>query len=117
MAPPHLTAWTRIGSTLYLSGQLAFDAEGRIQDRDAGAQTTQTLQNIQATLETLGLSPSDIVKATVWLRDTADFPAFNDAYAAFFAEHRPARSTIISDLVLPQARVEIEVIAHDKRSS
>jgi 2-iminobutanoate/2-iminopropanoate deaminase len=117
MTPPHLAPWTRAGSTIYLSGQLAFGQAGRLQGDGVAEQTTQTLQNIRTILDTLGLAAVDIVKTTVWLRDRADFPAFNEAYAAFFGEHRPARSTVVSDLVLPEARVEIEVVAIDPQSA
>lgn len=116
MAPPHLSPWTKSGSTIYLSGQLAFDQAGQIESDDIAKQTVRTLQNITAVLETVGLLATDIVKATVWLRDSADFPAFNEAYAIFFGEHRPARSTLVSDLVLREARIEIEVVAIDSQS-
>lgn len=115
MGLPHLSPWTRSGSVIYLSGQLAFDQAGRIQGNDVVEQTVRTLQNVTAVLETIGLTATDIVKATVWLRDKLDFVAFNEAYAAFFGEHRPARSTLVSDLVLSEARIEIEVIAIDSR--
>lgn len=111
MAQPHLASWTRSGATVYLSGQLAFNQEGRLQGDDIAEQTAQTLRNIQAVLDSLGLTAADIVKTTVWLRDRADFMGFNEAYAAFFGESRPARTTIISALVVPEARVEIEAVA------
>jgi 2-iminobutanoate/2-iminopropanoate deaminase len=62
-------------------------------------------------LEGAGLGLQDIVKTTVWLRREADFAAFNDSYARFFGQIRPARSTVISALVHPAALVEIEAIA------
>jgi 2-iminobutanoate/2-iminopropanoate deaminase len=40
-----------------------------------------------------------------------DFGEFNEAYAAFLGEHRPARSTTRADLMLPSAKIEIEAIA------
>jgi 2-iminobutanoate/2-iminopropanoate deaminase len=53
----------------------------------------------------------DVVKVTIWLTDTADFGGFNSAYSEFFGDHRPARATVRSDLMLPGAKVEIEAIA------
>ena len=58
-----------------------------------------------------GLSLQDVVKVTIWLTDAADFGGFNAAYSDFFGDHRPARSTVRSDLMLPGANVEIEAIA------
>jgi 2-iminobutanoate/2-iminopropanoate deaminase len=52
-----------------------------------------------------------VVKVTIWLTDAADFGGFNAAYSEFFGEHRPARSTVRSDLMLPGAKVEIEAVA------
>jgi enamine deaminase RidA (YjgF/YER057c/UK114 family) len=59
------------------------------------------------------LSPavSDVIKTTVWLRDRDDFASFNEAYAEFFPENPPARSTAESRLMIDIA-VEIEAIAY-----
>jgi 2-iminobutanoate/2-iminopropanoate deaminase len=57
----------------------------------------------------------DVLKVTVWLTDAADFAEFNLAYAAFFPGRKPARSTVVAGLVLPDARVEIEAIARAPR--
>jgi enamine deaminase RidA (YjgF/YER057c/UK114 family) len=56
-----------------------------------------------------------VVKATVWLAKAADFAAFNESYAAAFGETRPARSTVVCPLVLPEALIEIEAIARRQR--
>lgn len=107
---PHLAPFQRTGSLVFVSGQLAFGPDGSIEG-DVAAQTRRCLQNLAATLGQAGLGLSDVVKTTVWLREAADFAAFNAAYAEVFGPHRPARSTVVSALVLPQARVEIEAIA------
>lgn len=112
MKPPHLAAYAAVGDTIYLSGQLAFDDTGRIASDDLGDQTTQTLRNIEKVLATLGLSRDDVAKATIWLVPGSDFLAFNERYADFFGAHKPARSTVFSELALPTAKIEIEVIAH-----
>jgi 2-iminobutanoate/2-iminopropanoate deaminase len=111
MAPPHLAPFTEAGGLLFLSGQLAFGPDGRIAEPGIAGQTEQVLANIRSVLEKEGLALSDVVSATVWLTQAADFPAFNDTYARIFGDHRPARSTVISGLVLPQAVVEIAVVA------
>jgi 2-iminobutanoate/2-iminopropanoate deaminase len=111
MKPPHLSPYMEVGSLILLSGQLAFDSQGKISDAGLAGQTTQVLCNIEQVLRGLGLGRDDIVKTTVWLRPGSDFAAFNDSYAGFFGEHRPARSTVFSDLALATASVEIEAIA------
>ena len=71
----------------------------------------ETALHYRRLLQAESLSVQDIIKVTVWLTDTADFGGFNAAYSEFFGDHRPARSTVRSDLMLPGARVEIEAIA------
>ncbi len=111
MAPPHLAPFTEAGDLLFLSGQLAFGPDGKIAETGIAGQTEQVLTNIRAVLGTAGLSLSDVVNVTVWLTQVADFPTFNEVYARIFGEHRPARSTVVSGLVLPQAVIEIAVVA------
>ena len=110
-SPVPLSAAYRAGDLLFVSGQLPFDAEGNLKAGDITEQTALCLANMAHVLDHAGLSRTDVVKVTIWLTDAADFPEFNRAYAAFFGDHRPARSTVRSDLVLPGARIEIEAIA------
>jgi 2-iminobutanoate/2-iminopropanoate deaminase len=111
MKPPHLSSFTEAGPLIYLSGQLAFDRNGRISESGVAEQTTQVLENIESVLAELGLNRRNVVKTTVWLKPRVDFVAFNERYATFFGPHCPARSTVYGDLMLPAALVEIEAIA------
>lgn len=111
MATPHLAPFTEAGSLVFLSGQLPFDATRSISSTDIGGQTEQVLSNIATVLGQAGLTLADVVKTTVWLRNAADFAAFNDSYAACFGAHRPARSTVVSELVVAEALIEIEAVA------
>jgi|HubBroStandDraft_5_1064220.scaffolds.fasta_scaffold417388_1 2-iminobutanoate/2-iminopropanoate deaminase len=111
MPIPHFSLWTEAAPVVFLSGQLAFDATGRIVDAEVSGQTKQALRNIELVLEKAGLKLADVVKTTVWLRNQTDFAAFNEAYASYLGELRPARSTVVSALVHPDALVEIEAIA------
>ena len=106
-----LSAAYRANGFLFTSGQLAFDEAGKLHTGDIVEQTRLCLENIQRLLVLEGLSLHDVVKVTIWLTDAADFGGFNAAYSDFFQEHRPARSTVRSDLMLPGANVEIEAIA------
>ena len=111
MAAPHLSPFVDAGSLVFLSGQLAFDAQGAITG-DAATQTRRCLERIESVLHEAGLTLPHVVKCTIWLRHESDFAAFNEAYANYFGAHKPARSTVISGLALPDALVEIEAIAH-----
>lgn len=111
MSPPHLSPWTEAASLVFISGQLPFDPSGQIVHADVAQQTTQAMQNLQAVLAKAGLRLQDVVKTTIWLRRETDFAAFNESYASFFGDIRPARSTVVSALVHPSALVEIEAVA------
>jgi 2-iminobutanoate/2-iminopropanoate deaminase len=106
-----LSPCVRLGPLLFVSGQLAFDNELRLVPGSTAAQTTRCLENIERILVKEGASRQDIVKMTAWIADAREFAEFNEAYAAFFGDHKPARSTVVATLVVPGARVEIEAIA------
>lgn len=100
------------GFFLFCSGQIPIDpAAGKIVAQDVEGQATQVLANIRALLEAQGLKMSDVVKATVFLQNMADFPKVNPIYEAAFAGHKPARSTVAVAGLPLGALVEIEVIA------
>ncbi|MEM7728323.1 MAG: RidA family protein [Pseudomonadota bacterium] len=102
----------RHGDTLYLSGQIAFDGAGRLVGEDVAGQTRQVIANIETVLGTYELQLSDIFKATIWLTDRSDFSAFNAVYSEYFeAGAFPVRSTVVSDLAIEGAKIEIEVMA------
>ena len=101
----------RAGDYVFISGQAALDQDGTIIDGEIKAQTHLTIKRLIAVLETAGCSLKDVVKATVWLDDARDFAAFNKVYAAYFGDAPPARSTLVSPLVV-DAKVEIELVAY-----
>jgi 2-iminobutanoate/2-iminopropanoate deaminase len=108
---------TRSGGFLFTAGQVGFDpATGELVDGGIAEQTRQVLRNIDGILQAAGAQLSDVVKTTVFLVDMADFAAMNDAYAAAFGEHRPARSTVAVAALPRGARVEIDAIAEIRRS-
>lgn len=111
MRAPHLSVWKEAAPLIFISGQLPFDATGQISAQDIAGQTVQALRNLEAVLKSAALELRDVVKTTVWLRNAADFPLFNESYGEFFGEIRPARSTVVSALVHPNALVEIEATA------
>lgn len=109
--PLPLSKAIRAGDFVFLSGQLGLDEQGRVAE-GIEAQTQHCLRNIRALLALADVDLSAVVKATVWLTEVDDFAAFNRIYGAAFADAPPVRSTVVSGLVLPGAKVEIEVIAY-----
>jgi len=97
---------------VFVSGQLAFLPSGALLEGCIADQTRQVFMNIEQVLDQNNSGLSEIVKTTVWLTDPADLAEFNTVYAACFSGSPfPARSTVVSSLVVPGAKVEIEVIA------
>jgi len=111
MIRPHLAQWTEAGSLIFVSGQLPFDASRTISAPDISSQTRQVVKNLESVLREAGLGLRNVIKTTVWLANAADFTSFNESYAAAFGETRPARSTVVCALVLPEALLEIEAVA------
>lgn len=98
------------GEFVFLSGQLGI-REGGLVDGGIEAQTEAALDNIERLLGEAGLALKDIVKSTIWLSNAADFPLFNATYGNRMQPPYPARSTVVSQLLLTGAVVEIEVVA------
>ena len=102
----------RAGQFLFVSGQVPIDpATGALVEGGIADQTRRALTNIGEILRAAGASFQNVVRTTVYLADLNDFPAMNDAYAAFFVSPQPARSTIQAARLPRDARVEIDVIA------
>ena len=110
-----VTAFSRAikaGGLIYLSGTLAEDDAGAIvAGGDVATQTTHVLGRMQHVLASAGSSLQDVVSATVYLRSAADFQTMNRAYRPFWPSAPPTRTTIITDLVVADALVEISMIA------
>ena len=106
-----LSRAVRAGDFVFLTGQVPFNDGAPMTDGSIEDQTHAVLRDIQKTLEQAGCRLSDVVKATVWLTERADFPGFNAVYAEYFPEEPPARSALVTDLLV-DARVEVEVIAY-----
>ena len=107
-----LSPAVRAGDLLFLSGQLGLGDDGKLVGEDIASQTRQTIARLEAVLAQAGGRRDQIVKVNVWLTDGADFAAFNQVYAELFPDRPPARSTVVSGLLIPGARVEIDAIAY-----
>lgn len=102
----------RAGGFVFCSGQIALDpATGDLVAGGVLAQTERVLQNLAAVLDAAGTAPAQIVKATIYLTDMADFAAVNEIYAAWLGEARPARATVAVAALPKGALVEIDAVA------
>ena len=100
----------RAGDFVFLTGQIPFQDGAPMTSGGIEEQTRVVLEAIRSTLAEAGCSLSDVVKSMVWLTDRADFPGFNAVYAEYFPDDPPARSAVVSNLLV-DVRVEVEVVA------
>lgn len=112
--PMPLSKAVRAGDWVFVSGQTAIDKDGAVLAGGIEVETRRVLEGIRAVLQEAGSSLAEVVKTTVWLADPRDFWSFNRAYAEFFPEAPPARSTVRADLML-DCKVEIEALAYSPR--
>jgi len=110
-AKPPLSPARTAGNLVFTSGQLARGADGTIVSGGIEAQAEQVLANLVAVLADNGCTPADVVKVTAWVTDASYGAAFNAAYRAVFGEPWPARSTVVSGLLAPDALIEVEAVA------
>ena len=100
---------------LYTSGQIGLDPlTGILVEGGIVPQATQVFCNLDAILQAAKLSFQDVVKTTIFLTDLDDFACVNEIYAHYFGPTFPARSTVQVSRLPREAKIEIEVIAHQK---
>lgn len=101
-----------VNGLIYTSGQLPIVPETMafVSD-DVEDQAEQCLKNVDAILAQAGCSKDNVVKTLVFLANMDDFAVVNKVYAAYFGDHKPARSCVEVARLPMGAKVEIEVIA------
>ena len=107
----HYCHAVRAGDRIWISGTVGIGADGVI-SKDAVKQFEVAMRNLDAVLQQAGGVVTDIVKVTIFLTNIEDRSRINPIREAYFGEHRPASTLIeVSQLVLPELKVEIEAEA------
>jgi 2-aminomuconate deaminase len=113
----------RAGDYVYVSGTSARRPDNTIAGAsvdvmgttslDIRVQTRAVLDNIATILASLQASLSDVVSVTSYLVSMNDFGGYNEAYAEYFDETGPARTTVaVHQLPHPHLLVEIQAVAY-----
>ena len=110
--PSPLAQAIRAGNLLFVSGQGPLDPKTReVVSADIREQTRQTLSNLARILAAAGLSMANVVNMRVVLRQTEDFPAFNETFREFLAGEKVTRTCIGGTPHRKGVNVEIDCIA------
>ncbi|MDG4821399.1 RidA family protein [Asanoa sp. WMMD1127] len=107
-----LSTATKAGDFVFVSGQVATDAENKVYIGDFTREVDGALDNVEAALAAAGARPDQIVKIGAFLSNAILFAPFNEVYRRRFPEAPPARTTVVVAFGHPDVRVEIEAIAY-----
>ena len=103
----------QIGNTIYISGQIAYNAEGRlVGEGDMKAQTRQVFENIAGILASAGSSLRDVVKINTYITDGSKFMDMLAVRSEIFGDDPPASTAVVvAGLAFPELLIEVEAVA------
>jgi reactive intermediate/imine deaminase len=101
----------RAGDFIFVSGQVAKDADGNMCVGNIEEQTRWTIECIKRILSEAGAALSDIVRVTTYLDDPRDFGRYNKVFAEYFADGCLARTTVEARAVI-DCKIEMDAIAY-----
>ena len=105
------------GELVVVAGQVGMDVHGRVAGDDVGSQTKQAFENVRAVLEAGGCRWRDVVRLQTFLVSADDIPGFmkarQEVFPGWFPDgaYPPNTLLVVSRLVRPELRVEIEAMA------
>ncbi len=104
------------GPTLFVGGQVGWNANQAFESEDLVEQTRRALQNIVDVLAEAGAGPEHIVRLIWYVTDRREYKArrkeIGAAYRSVIGRHYPAMTLVeVSGLLEDAAKVEIEATA------
>jgi enamine deaminase RidA (YjgF/YER057c/UK114 family) len=107
------SAAVRAGDWVHVAGTTAVDGTGEIVGGDdPAAQASEVLRKIAAALEAAGARLEHVVRTRIYLVAPADWEAVGRVHGRVFGDVRPVASMLVTGLLDPRMRVEIEAVAH-----
>jgi enamine deaminase RidA (YjgF/YER057c/UK114 family) len=101
----------RAGDFIFVSGQVAKDAEGNMFHGTIEEETKWTILAIERILKEEGCTLADVVRVCTYLEDTRDFGRYNKVFAEHFKEATLARTTVEARAVI-STKIEMDAIAY-----
>jgi 2-aminomuconate deaminase len=111
---PHVKV---VDGWIFVSGTSSRRPDNTIAGSDIAAQTRAVIENIRDILQAVDADLTDLVAVTSYLVDMRDFDAYNAAYAEYFTEDGPTRTTVaVKELPHPDLLIEIQAVARRSTS-
>jgi 2-iminobutanoate/2-iminopropanoate deaminase len=113
-APPHARPYheaVAYGDLVFVAGQVGTGPDGQVV-AGFGAQTRTAIGNLSGALATAGSSIERLLRVNCYLTDLSNFDELNRIYRELIPEPFPARTTIVTALVIPSLLVEIDAVAY-----
>ena len=108
----HVVEVSGPAKTVYISGQIALDRDGKVVGADMKTQAEQVFKNLEAALAAAGAKFTDVVKMNTYTTDMAQAPAIREVRGRYFGNVVPASTLVqVVHLARPELLLEIEVIA------
>jgi len=99
------------GDWAFVAGTTGYDYAAMTMPEDVKDQAANALGTIAKALAEGGFAMSDIVRATYYISDAAYWSAIGPVLGSVFADIRPAATCLVTGLVAPEMKIEIEVTA------
>ncbi|MHA2030246.1 MAG: RidA family protein [Candidatus Kariarchaeaceae archaeon] len=106
----HFSQGKIFGNLLFTAGQIGHTVDKKLINDTLEAEVGQIMKNLSEVALAAGTNLSNTLKTTIFITDMQQFSKINSAYAAFFPDDPPARSTVEISKLAVGARVEIEAI-------
>ncbi len=108
---PILSPGMRYGNLVFTAGQVAHDPRtGKMVEGGIAEQARQTMENVKAVLEAAGTTMDHVLKASCFIANLEERPAFNEVYKEYFTSDPPVR-TCVEAVLGPGVLIEVDVIA------
>jgi len=113
----HMSYLMKPDMVVLVAGQVGIEADGALAGTELAEQLSCALRNVERALMHVGMDLRNVLKFTTYLTDSADIDRFYAARERLFAELYPTGSyppntlLVVSRLVRPELRVEVEAIA------
>jgi len=104
----------RAGDFIFVSGQVAKDAQGNMISGTIEEETRGTIEAIGRILAEEGASLADVVRVTTYLGDARDFGRYNRVFGEMFGQAILARTTVEARAVI-NTKIEMDAIAYKPR--